>query len=260
MSSSSAAITAMEAAQKAIDVQINNIANLKTTGFKKSDLQTSDLFYTELKRAGTLENVNNARRPVGAQIGCGTKVSSVNRNLEQGQIKQTNQPLDIALTGPGYFAIAMPNFRNGRAYTRDGSFHLDADSRRIVTSRGEPLEQDITIPPDITADKITIDPDGKVSVTYPDNTVEEIDTIEIYTFQNEQGLEVKGNNLLTETEASGDAIQVDNPRNRFLQKSLESSNVSSIQALTDMIGAQRQYEMASRALRIKDEMEERLTK
>ena len=258
--SSSAAITAMEAAQKAIDVQVNNIANLKTIAFKKSDLQTSDLFYTELKRAGTLENANNTKRPVGAQIGCGTKISSVNRNLEQGQIKHTNQPLDIALTGPGYFAIAMPNFRNGRAFTRDGSFHLDPESRRIVTARGEPLEQDIAIPPDITADRITIDGDGKVSITLPDNTVEEIATIEIFTFPNEQGLEAKSNNLFSETDGSGDAVIVDNPKGRFLQKALESSNVSSIAALTDMIAAQRQYEMASRALRIKDEMEERLTK
>jgi flagellar basal-body rod protein FlgG len=258
--SSSAAITAMEAAQKAIDVQVNNIANLKTIAFKKSDLQTSDLFYTELKRAGTLENANNTKRPVGAQIGCGTKVSSVNRNLEQGQIKQTNQPLDIALTGPGYFAIAMPNFRNGRAYTRDGSFHLDPESRRIVTSRSEPLEQDIAIPPDITADRITIDPDGKVSVTHSDNIIEEIATIEIFTFPNEQGLEAKSNNLFSETDGSGDGVIVDNPNGRFAQKALESSNVSSIAALTDMIAAQRQYEMASRALRIKDEMEERLTK
>jgi flagellar basal-body rod protein FlgG len=258
--SSSAAITAMEAAQKSIDVQVNNIANLKTIGFKKSDLQTSDLFYTELKRAGTLENANNTRRPVGAQIGCGTKVSSVNRNLEQGQIKQTNQPLDIALTGPGYFAIAVPNFRGGRAFTRDGSFHLDPESRRIVTARGEPLEQDIVIPQNISTDKINIDSNGVVSVTYPDNTVEEIATIEIYTFPNEQGLEAKGNNLFSETEGSGDAIIVDNPMGRFQQKALESSNVSSIEALTDMIAAQRQYEMASRALRVKDEMEERLTK
>lgn len=258
--SSSAAITAMEAAQKSIDVQINNIANLKTIAFKKSDLQTSDLFYTELKRAGTLENANNTKRPVGAQIGCGTKVSSVNRNIEQGQIKQTNQPLDIALTGPGYFAIAMPNFRNGRAFTRDGSFHMDPESRRIVTARGEPLEQDIAIPPDITADRITIDPDGKVSVTHPDNSIEEIATIEIFTFPNEQGLEAKSNNLFSETDGSGDAVIVDNPNGRFLQKALESSNVSSIEALTDMIAAQRQYEMASRALRIQDEMQERLTK
>jgi len=249
--------SALQAAEATMKAYANNIANAKTTGFKASDVHTNDLFYAQLAKAGTLENVNNARKPVGVQVGSGTRVSATARNLAQGEIKHTNNPLDIALTGPGYFAITMPNFRNGRAYTRDGSFKISAD-RTITTSSGALLDDNITIPDGIDTDKISIDRNGVLSVTYPDNTVEEIATIQLYNFPNEQGLEARGNNLLSETDGSGEAVPIDNQNEKFLQNALEKSNVSSIVALTEMIEVQRQHEMASRAMRIADDMAKKL--
>ena len=254
------AVTGLQIAEKDTQVHANNIANLKTPGFKKSILQTSDLFYTTLKKAGVMENTaNGTSRPVGAQLGSGARINGVYRVLEQGNFKFTGQPLDIALKGPGYFAIAIPNFPNGRGYTRNGTFQVDAETRMIVTANGDHLEGDYTIPDGVEMDKINISPDGIISYTDDAGGQPEIGQIQLYTFPNEKGLEAVGNDMLVETVGSGEGFVVADPNNKFVQKYLEDSTTSSVQELTELISSQRAYELCTRIVKVADEMEKEIS-
>lgn len=255
------ALTAVLVAQTAIQNSAHNIANSKTDGFKRLEVQTSDLFYNNLKRAGIYENADSARRPVGAQVGTGSKIDGIYRILEIGQPKATGNPLDIALTGPGYFAISLPNGRTG--YTRNGAFHLDPTTRRIVTSRGEPLtEPEIVIPDDIQdINDITIASDGTITAKNRANPGQDdilIGQIQLYTFSNERGLELAANNTLLETDASEAPIEVADQEHSFLQKNLENSTVVAVDELTKMISYQRVYELAMNYIKADSEMEKKL--
>ena len=156
-----AAVSGSKVAQARIDNIANNIANISTTGYKKTDIQASDLFYMNLKKAGVLENTEASRRPVGVQVGMGAKVIGTYRNLAQGAPKQTDQPLDVVIKGSGYFAIALPGGRVG--YTRAGSFKRDGTTGDITTIDGKRFETNINIDPNVDLQQIDIGSDGAIS-------------------------------------------------------------------------------------------------
>lgn len=249
-----AAVSGSKVAQARIDNIANNIANLSTVGYKKTDIQASDLFYMNLKKAGILENTESSRRPVGVQVGMGAKVTGTYRNLAQGAPKQTNQPLDVVIKGPGYFAIALPNGRTG--YTRAGSFKRDGTTGDITTIDGKRLDTNITIDPTVSLDQINISSSGAITRNDPANTAApiEVDQLLIYTFPNDHGLEAIGDNLFVATPASGEANLVADTSDTFDQGWLEQSNVTAVEELTELITAQRAHELNNRVIRVVDEV------
>ncbi|MBY0533491.1 MAG: flagellar basal-body rod protein FlgG [Rickettsiaceae bacterium] len=249
----SAAVTGAQAQQLRIDTISNNVANVNTDGYKRMEASFSDLFYINLKRAGILENAEAAPRPTGVQIGMGTRVIGTYRVVEQGPLHQTFHPLDIALKGPGYFGVTLPNNRIG--YTRAGSFKLDSD-RNIVTQDGNSLTTAISIPANVALEDVQIAENGQITVQDPANPAQniEIGKLEIFTFPNESGLEAIGNNLLVETVGSGEAVAVDDLNGRFKQTFLEGSNVKAVEELTKLIEAQRAYELNTRVISTEDKI------
>ncbi len=250
----SAAVTGAQAQQLRIDTISNNVANVNTDGYKRVEASFSDLFYINLKRAGILENAEAAPRPTGVQVGMGTRIIGTYRNMEMGPLRQTFHPLDIALTGPGYFAITLPNGKIG--YTRAGAFQRDADTGNISTPDGKSLATAISIPTDIATEKVQISESGLITAQDPANPAEitEIGQLEIFTFPNESGLEAIGNNLLIETRGSGAPIAVDDTSGRFKQSFLEGSNVKAVEELTKLIEAQRAYELNTRVISTEDKI------
>ncbi|HEX3929015.1 MAG TPA: flagellar basal-body rod protein FlgG [Gemmatimonadales bacterium] len=240
----------MIAQQKMVDVIANNLANVNTTGFKRSRASFEDVLYETVQGPHTAGG-DNIVGPM--QIGHGVRLAAVNRIDGQGGPQVTNRPLDLAINGEGYFQVQMPD--GSTAYTRDGSFTLSATGQ-LVTNDGNALVPNIVIPPDSTA--ITIGPDGTVSVTggKTAQTVE-VGKIELARFANSTGLINLGGNLFGETIASGDAT-VGQPEvdgfGSLLQGNLESSNVEVVQEMTDMIAAQRAYEINSRAISASEDM------
>lgn len=250
-----AAVTGANAEQKRIDIIANNIANVNTTAFKKSNVEQADLFYMELKRAGTIENTEASRRPVGIQVGYGTKIVGTNRNLAQGPINQTSQPLDIAVLKSGYLAITLPNGRVG--FTRAGFLKRDPETGLIVTSDGNPLTNNLTIPANVNTEDVTIAADGSITglVDANPNDVVEIGNLQLFTFPNERGLISIGNGLYEETLASGEPIEIEDLSATFQQGALEGSNVTAVEELTNLITAQRAFELNSRVIRVVDEIQ-----
>jgi flagellar basal-body rod protein FlgG len=252
----SAAVTGAQAQQLRIDTIANNVANVNTTAFKRVDATFSDLFYMNLKRAGILENAEAAPRPIGTQIGMGTRIIGTFRNMEAGALRQTFDPLDVAITGNGYFAIRLPNGRIG--YTRAGDFRRDAESGNIVTSDGNSLATSISISSEISTTNIQISESGLITAQDPADSSQllELGQMEVFIFPNESGLESIGNNLVVETEGSGEAIAVDEVSGRFKQGFLEASNVKAVEELTKLIEAQRAYELNTRVISTQDKIEE----
>lgn len=250
----SAAVTGAQAQQLRIDTIANNVANVNTDGFKRMEATFSDLFYVNLKRSGILENAEAAKRPVGVQTGMGTRVIGTFRNMEPGALRQTFHPLDIAITGSGYFAIQLPNGRVG--YTRTGAFQRDPETGNIITADGNSLETAIAIPENIATESVQIAENGLITAQDPDNPAQtiEIGQLEIFTFLNESGLEAIGNNLLIETPGSGERTAVEDTTNRFKQAFLETSNVKAVEELTKLIEAQRAYELNTRVISTQDKI------
>jgi len=255
-----AAISGAKVAQTWIDTRAQNIANLKTIGYKKIEVQASDLFYMDLKKAGILESSEASKRPVGVQVGMGAKVIGTYRNLAQGPLTQSSQPLDIAITGPGYFAVTLPGNRVG--YTRAGAFKRDPDTGNIVTIDGKPLDNNIAIPANIQTQSINISRDGLVTAPDPANPANliQIGQLELFTFPNEHGLEAIGDNILIATTASGEGVAIDDLTDKFQQGWLEDSNATAVEELTQLIEAQRAYELNSRVIRVVDEVHADLNK
>lgn len=249
----SAAVTGAQAQQLRIDTISNNVANVNTDGYKRMEASFSDLFYINLKRAGILENAEAAPRPTGVQVGMGTRIIGTYRNMEMGSLRQTFHPLDIALTGPGYFAITLPNGRIG--YTRAGAFQRDSEGN-IVTPDGNSFELPITIPQNIATENIQIAENGAITAQDPANPAQiiPIGQLQIFTFPNESGLEAIGNNLLIETQGSGERLAVDDTNGRFKQSFLEGSNVKAVEELTKLIEAQRAYELNTRVISTEDKI------
>ena len=246
------AATGMEAQEINIANVANNLANVNTTGFKKSRIEFEDLVYEQLTTAGSPTSPTG-EAPIGLEVGKGVRASGTARDFSRGNMRATNAPLDIAVEGRGLFQVTLPSGET--AYTRAGALHLDGDGL-MVTAEGNPLEPQISIPPDAIA--IAISNDGIVSAALANQPApEQVGTIELALFQNEAGLRALGGNLFAETEASG-AANVAAPGTDGLgtvaQGFLEESNVNVAEEMVNMILGQRAYEANARVLRTADEM------
>ncbi len=246
------AATGMAAQQLNLDVISNNLANVNTNGFKKSRVDFQDLVYQTLKPAGVAE-AQGIEQPTGTQVGLGTRVVGTQKLFGQGEMKQTSNPLDVAIEGAGFFKILTPS--GEIAYTRDGSFKPDSQGR-LVTSDGFPLQPDITIPPETL--EVSIGVDGTVSVMLPgQNQAQAQGQIQIARFSNPAGLMSIGRNLFKPTTASGEENLGTPSQNGFgalTSSMLELSNVQVVEEMVNMIVAQRAYETNSKSIQTADQM------
>lgn len=246
------AATGMKAQERNVEVISNNVANLRTTGYKRQRVDFQDLMYQNLRRMGSETSTAGTIVPTGVQIGSGVKVASTSRIMSQGAVEQTGKELDLAVRGEGFFQIELPD--GTTAYTRDGSFERDPNGT-IVTVDGYTVVPGITIPQD--SRNITISTDGTVSAVDGTGATVNLGQIQVARFVNKAGLEAIGDNLFLETEASG-AAQVDNPGSdgfgSVQQYFLEMANVDAVTEIADLISAQRAYEMNSRVIKAADEM------
>jgi flagellar basal-body rod protein FlgG len=247
------AASGMLAQQTNVDVIANNIANANTSGYKAGRAAFQDLIYESQRREGALAADDGAARPVGVDIGLGVATAGVVRLNTQGGLTETGNQLDIAIQGRGHFQITMPD--GSTAYTRAGNFSLSPEGT-IITLDGYELDPGIVVPEEATA--VEISPDGIVSAVIPGAVaLQELGEITLASFINEAGLRPIGNNLSVETVASGEAIVAqagDEGFGTLRQKYLETSNVNIIQQLTELITAQRAYEMNSKAITTADQM------
>lgn len=243
--------TGMTAQQLNLDVIANNLANVNTTAFKRSRVDFQDLLYQTLRAPGAI-SAQGLEIPSGIQLGHGVGVASITKVFQQGSFTQTGNPLDIAIEGDGFYQITLPDGEIG--YTRDGSFKLNRDGT-VVTADGFPLEPEVSIPEDAT--NITVGSDGTVSVTLSDSTTDELGQIELARFVNPAGLLSQGRNLFRESEASGDpilSIPGEEGAGTLRQGFLESSNVSVVDEIVQLIITQRAFEVNSSVIRTSDEM------
>lgn len=244
------AASGMAAQQLNIDVTANNLANVNTTGFKKSRAEFEDLVYQNLKIGGT-ENLNGDRIPTGIQVGMGTRPVTVHKFFSQGDFQRTDNPLDLTIEGDGFFQV-MAN--DELAYTRAGAFKLDQDGR-IVTANGYPLQPEFNVPQDTV--NIVVTEQGRLSCL--DKAGEELAGVDIPTFNfiNPAGLKSMGRNLYVETDASGPVVEGVPGENNFgtiAQGVLEMSNVELVDEMVNMIVGQRAYEINSKAITTSDQM------
>jgi flagellar basal-body rod protein FlgG len=242
----------MQAQELNIDVIANNLANVNTSGFKKSRAEFQDLLYESMRPAGAASSADTTI-PTGVQLGHGTRPSAVQKLFGQGDFQNTENQLDWAIEGDGFFQIELPN--GDTSYSRCGEFKLDADGR-IVNADGFLLVPQMTIPTDTVS--ITVGMDGTVSVIQADDPVpSEIGTLQLARFVNPAGLRSLGKNLFVPTEASGDEIVGTPGENGFgtiAQGFLEMSNVSVVDEMVSMITAQRAYETNSKVIQTSDDM------
>ncbi len=258
MNSLDIAATGMLAQQLNVEVISNNIANMSTTGFKRQRAEFQDLLYQDLRRVGSESSDAGTVVPAGVQLGLGVQPAAVYRISEQGAMNITDNPFDVAINGKGFFQVELPS--GDTAYTRSGAFQLSADGD-LVTVDGYTIQPGITIPIDATS--VTINDSGQVSVTLSGQVAtQQVGQIELATFANEAGLQAIGDNLLLETTASGTAT-VGTPGTTGFgsvkQGLLEASNVNVVTEITDLITAQRAYEMNSRVIQASDEMMQSVT-
>ena len=250
--------TGMQAQQTNVEVISNNIANLTTTGFKRSRAEFQDLIYQNLRRVGSNSSDTGTIVPSGAQVGLGVKTAAIYRINEQGNLQQTSNSLDLAIQGNGFFQVTLPSGET--AYTRDGTFSLSA-SGQIVTADGYVVQPGITIPTNATG--VTIDTSGEVQVGIPNQTAPTlVGALQLANFPNPTGLEAQGGNLLLATAASGNAVTGLPGAPGFgttMQGFLETSNVNVVSEITNLITAQRAYEMNSKVITASNEMLSTLT-
>lgn len=251
------ATTGMSAQTLNIDVISNNLANVSTTGFKRSRADFQDLLYQIMEVPGSPTS-DETESPTGIQVGLGVKTAGITKNFTTGDIIQTENELDVAIEGDGFFQVDMPNGNTG--YTRAGTFRLDGDGR-IVTSDGYPLQPEINIPEDAT--EVTISESGVVSALLGDETEStELGNIDLANFVNPAGLLAVGRNLFRETESSGAAALGTPGEDGFgtlLQGYYENSNVNLVEELAHLITSQRAYEINSRVVSTSDEMMQTVT-
>lgn len=245
--------TGMLAQQMNVDVISNNIANMTTTGFKRQRLDFKDLVYQNIDKPGAQSSDISTILPSGLQLGLGVRVGAAYKIHEQGPLQITENPLDLAITGDGFFQITLPNGET--AYTRSGVFQIN-ENGEIVTTQGYLLEPSIVAPPDAIA--IEINENGEVFADLAGQVdLTNLGQIQLASFINPAGLEAIGDNLFLETEASGNA-QLNNPGTEnagsIRQGALENSNVNVVEEITNLITAQRAYEMNSTVIRTSDEM------
>jgi flagellar basal-body rod protein FlgG len=252
-----AAKTGLDAQSTQMSVIANNLANSNTTGFKSDRAAFQDLMYQNVQQVGA-QSTQNTQYSTGLTVGTGVRIAATEKNYIQGSVLQTGGNLDMSITGLGFFQVTMPD--GTLSYTRDGSFSQDSQGN-VVTASGYPLSPAITIP--ANAQSVSVGVDGTVSVTTAGSTKPTtIGQIQLASFINVQGLQPTGNNLLTESAASG-APQVGTPGTSGLgtlnSGSLETSNVNTVTELVNMIQCQRAYEMNSKAITTTDQMMQYLT-
>jgi flagellar basal-body rod protein FlgG len=247
------AATGMAAMDLQVQVIAGNIANLSTTGFKSQRAEFQDLLYEHVQRIGAQASDQGNILPVGIELGSGVKTVGTPRLMTQGALLQTGNQLDVAIQGDGWFKIQMPD--GTFTYTRDGSFQQDAQGR-IVTAEGNVVQPTITIPQNATG--LTINNQGQVSVTVPGSTTSQIlGQFTITRFTNNAGLQGQGSNLFTQTPASGnpqDGLAGTDGAGTLQQGFLEQSNVEAVTEISNLIAAQRAYEMNSKVITAADEM------
>lgn len=258
MRSLSIGATGMLAQQLNVEVISNNLANMSTTGFKRQRAEFQDLLYENIKRMGTTSSDAGTVIPSGIQLGTGVKTGSVYRIMGQGNMTSTDNTYDIGIQGRGYFRILLPN--GTEAYTRAGAFQLNGDGQ-IVTQDGYTVQPGIVIPQNAT--DVAISPTGEVAVTLPNQVNPQVvGQIDIATFINPAGLAATGDNLFTETPASGTAtvgLPGDEGFGTLLQGYVEAANVNPVQEITNLISAQRAYELNSKVITASDEMMQTIT-
>jgi len=258
MKSLSIAATGMLAQQRNVEVVSNNLANMNTTGFMRRRTEFNDLLYQNLRRVGSTSSDAGTIVPSGVQIGLGVKLAAVYRIHEQGNLTSTDNPFDMAIQGKGMFQVELPTGET--AYTRDGTFQLNADGQ-IVTHDGYKVLPGITV--DRTAIDVAINESGEVLVKIEGQVnLSNAGQLQIATFANDAGLEAIGDNLYIETPASGNpttGAPADTGFGSILQGFLETSNVNAVEEISNLISAQRAYEMNSKVIKTSDEMMGTLT-
>jgi flagellar basal-body rod protein FlgG len=247
----STAATGMAAQQALVDVIANNLANVNTSGFKRSQIDFQDLLYDKVKESGT-EVAPGVNAPTGLEVGSGVRVASTVKVFTTGELESTGRKLDIAIRGNGFLQVLLPN--GDIRYTRDGALEMNANGQ-LVTLNGYPIDPPISIPVD--AASVDIGADGGVNVTDNAGTRSTVGTIQLTRFPNPAGLTNQGDNLFAATDASGAAVP-GNPGQDGLgaiqSGFLEKSNVQMVNELVNLITAQRAYEINSRAIKAGDDM------
>lgn len=246
------AATGMVAQQMNLDVVANNIANVNTSGFKKNRADFQDLMYQIVEEPGTAAN-QTGTSPTGIQIGLGVRPAAVGKIHSQGDFESTNNPLDMAIEGDGFFQVTLPTGET--MYTRNGAFKLDATGN-LVNSDGYPMSPTVTIPQDAVS--VTVTADGFVNVKQPGQTqTSQIGQLQIARFPNPAGMKARGRNLLEQTDSSG-APTLGTPGQNgvgtLAQGFLESSNVSVVEEIVQMVSGQRAYEANSKVIQTADQL------
>lgn len=247
------AATGMSAQQMRVEVISNNLSNMSTTGYNARRAEFADLHYQQIARAGAVNASDGTVLPTGIQLGMGVRPAAINIHLAQGSLETTGGDLDLAIEGTGFFEVSLPSGQAG--FTRDGAFKRNADGV-IVTSDGHPVQPEIVIPQD--ARSISINANGDVFAYFADSVeAQQLGQITLTSFTNAKGLEAIGNNLFLQTEASG-APFVAAPGTQgtgtLIQGYLESSSVDPVREITELIEAQRGYELNSKVISAADQM------
>jgi flagellar basal-body rod protein FlgG len=247
------AATGMAAQQTNLEVIANNIANINTTGFKRAKAEFTDLLYETVRSQSVSQQAGLGLVPEGAKLGLGVRLAAIRDLHLQGALTNTGNPLDLAINGGGWFQVTGPD--GDTLYTRDGAFNLD-ENRQLVNANGYLVEPAITIPEEAT--KVTINESGMVyAYIAGDEAPTEVGQIALSNFANEAGLDPLGDNLFRVTESSGSAIAgvpATPSFGKITQGYLEASNVDPVKEITEMISAQRAYEMNSKVIQAADEM------
>ena len=249
--------TGLEAQQTQMDVISNNLANVSTTGFKRSRAVFEDLLYQTLRQPGA-QSSQQTQVPSGLQIGTGVRPTATERIHTQGNLQQTSNQLDVAIQGDGFFQVLMPD--GTTAYTRDGSFMRD-NQGQIVTANGFVVQPAITIPANATS--VTIGQDGVVTITQSGVAAPvQVGSMQLATFINASGLQSMGQNLYLESAASGTPstnVPGTNGAGSLSQGYVETSNVNVVEELVNMIQTQRAYEINSKAITVSDQMLQKIS-
>lgn len=246
------AATGMQAQQTNMDVIANNMANVSTTGFKKSRAEFEDLMYQTQKEPGSASGLN-AITPTGVQVGLGVKTGAVQKDFEEGAAKVTKNSLDLQIEGKGFFPVLLPDGQIG--YTRDGTFKKDPNGK-IVDKNGNPLQPEITIP--ANASGLEVSSSGQIQVVIGNaRNIQNVGQIELVNFVNPAGLKALGKNIFAPSSASGLPQQGQPGVNGFgaiAQGQLEASNVNIVDEMVNMITAQRAYETNAKVIQASDQM------
>jgi flagellar basal-body rod protein FlgG len=248
--------TGLDAQQMQLDTISHNLANVGTNGYKRAHAQFEDLLYQNLRQAGAQETQTNTL-PTGLQLGTGVRPVGTSRNFSQGNLNRTENPLDMAINGNGFFQVTMPD--GGTTYTRDGALRVDAQGQ-LVTANGYPIQPAITLPANSTS--VTVGADGIVTAITPGNAAPvQVGQLQTASFVNPAGLDPQGQNLFRETAASGTPTVGTpglNGHGTISQGYVETSNVNVVEELVSMIQTQRAYEINSKAISTSDQMLGRL--